>query len=165
VYGLPNAQTAAGDLQSFFATATSADQSGHRYVVRSNRSLANRTLTFGSALTPPTISTLATAPYLRLRASGTWNADYGSAIDITYRQTNRSWSVQASRGYTGAAAAYQLDIPDLSGVTGFQATWGLLPATPTPWTLTMWDTIMSGFGGTVEDAIIRFADRSGTYNP
>ncbi|MEQ1691642.1 MAG: hypothetical protein ABMA00_10170, partial [Gemmatimonas sp.] len=65
--GVPSSRTQAGDFHQFIASASTADLSAFRSVFQYNRDLANRTLTFGSALNVPTLTTSATAPYARLK--------------------------------------------------------------------------------------------------
>jgi hypothetical protein len=148
----------AGDFHRFAAFALGSDRS----VIRYFRDLSNRTIEFGPLLTLPTISTIATAPYARLRAAGTWQAEYSSSGTAFYEQDFRMWTVSFSRGYTGAGAAYQVDVPDLSGVPGFLSTWGLLTGAQTTWTLTFFDAMTSVM---TEGGGYRTAARTGSITP
>lgn len=165
VLGVPANLTQAGDLQGVFIFAGSNDQLNGRAVIQYNRDLANRTVTLGAALTTPTISTLATTPYARLRAAGPWQADYTDAVGVTFTQgSNRDWTIAASRGYYGAAATYELDIPDLSGVAGFNNAWGLLAGVTTNYSVNAYSGIQ-GLTAVAEGSLFRFGVRSGTYTP
>jgi hypothetical protein len=166
VLGVPASLTQAGDFNSaiVFAFADNGAFSTTRGVFQFNRDIAARTITLGAAAAAPTFSTLATAPYLRLRAAGTWQADYPDAVFINYSQTNRDWTIIGSRGYLGAGNSYELDIPDLSGLAGFNNAWGLVAGQPTEYNLTLY----SGFqalAAITEGATVRFAGRDGTINP
>ncbi len=140
LYGVPLARTRAGDFHVQIALATTlsgSSASQFRIATQYNRELGSRTLTLGPSLTMPTVTVSATAPYARLRTVGTWQADYGEAIGITYNQSAggvRSWTVDASRGYLGAGAGFDLDLPDFSGVSGFDNNWGLRAGLSTDWT-------------------------------
>ena len=168
VIGVPSNLTQAGDFHSVtvFATPAGTTQTNARAVIQYNRDLSNRTVNLGAMLTAPTLTTLATAPYARIRAAGPWQADYADYVAANYTQESgrRSWSIIASRGYFGGANSYELDIPDLSGVAGFQNTWGLLPGVATEYSLTAF-TGLQGLSTVVEGGTFRFGVRSGTYTP
>ena len=130
VYGVPLARTEAGDLHQVFVNAV-AGTTSIRSAAQYNRELVNRTITLGAELMMPTISTITNSPYARLRAVGTFQADYPDAVGASFTQSagaGRSWAVNASRGYLNNAAAYELALPDLSGAAGFNAVaWGSPP--------------------------------------
>lgn len=131
VYGVPSGITQAGDLHQILVSAITASGgvSTTRNIVQYNRDLAPRTLALGPALTPPTITSLGGAPYTRFSASGSWQSEYADGVGIGYTKTataSNSWTMSMSRGYVGTGAAtWSLVIPDFSGVSGFNAAWGL----------------------------------------
>jgi uncharacterized membrane protein len=136
IYGVPTARTQTGDLHYVLASAVTGTDN-IRLVAGYNRELANRTLTLGSALNAPTVSTVASAPYRRARASGTWQAEYNQGAGVAFTQsggTGRSWTLTTTFGYSGGAT-YELEVPDLSAVAGFNTLWGLQPAVSTDWSL------------------------------
>ncbi|MES2524091.1 MAG: hypothetical protein V4617_15395 [Gemmatimonadota bacterium] len=165
--GVPANLTQAGDLHTaFIAASTTGATTTTRAVLQFNRELTARTITLGAAVIAPTFSTLATAPYARIRTAGTWQADYGDAIGVSFTQSNgqRSWTLTASRAFLGATGTFELDIPDLSAVTGFNNAWGLVGGTATNYSFTMY----GGFQGITvptEGSTFRFAARSGTITP
>lgn len=163
VYGIPSAMTQTGDFHSIMAT-TYSDTLAARMAMLTHRELANRTIQFGPGLGGQSVSTVTTAPYARLRIAGTWSTTYDTGIGVSWTQesTLRNWSVDASRGYTGANAAYQLDIPDLSGVDGFQSSWGLSAGKQTSWGVT---AINAMSASSAEGASWLSATRRGSITP
>lgn len=169
VYGIPSTLTQAGDQQLVFASSID-DASGAsiRIAAQSNRDLAARTLTFGPTATAPTITVSATTPYVRLRAQGTWQTEYADAIGIAYTQAGanpRSWTINASRGYLGAGGTFDLDLPDFTGVGGFQQTWGLRTGVSTDWRFSAIGGLAGLIGGFSEGATFRVGARTGTITP
>ena len=125
---VPTGQLAAGDYHDMFAFGITPNGSV-RGVERFFRS-GNQTLTIGGALALPTVSTIGTSPYVRLRLQLSRQSEFGSAVVVDYTQqhtnlTVTSVSVTATAGYFGSGA-WGLDIPNLAGVTGWQNSWGLL---------------------------------------
>ena len=170
VYGIPVARTRAGDLHMAIALATTlsdASVTQTRLAVQYNRELANRTLTIGPSLTLPTISVSGTTPYARLKARGPWQADYGDAVGAGFTQsagTERSWTMTASRAYFGASAEFELELPDFSGVPGFDNNWGLRTGVTTTW-ITNSSGGLTSSTSIVEGASFKAATRIGTVTP
>ena len=168
LFGVPSSLTQAGDFHSatVFASATVGDLTTTRAFFQYNRDVAARTLTLGAAVTAPTFTTTATSPYARIRAQGPWQADYGDAVSASYSQGSlRSWGITASRGYFGAGSAqYDVELPDLSGVTGFNNSWGLVVGTSTQYSISTYGGF-AGLTAITEGASFRFASRSGTLTP
>ena len=139
-YGVPDAKLATGDLHSLTVFATppgSGSPSTSRVAALYFRSVTDRTVTLGSTLGVPTITTVATTPYLRLRAQLAAQSEYNRLAGIFYTQgsgaSERSVSVMMTAAYAGAAS-YDLTIPDLSAASGWNNAWGLQPAVATQWT-------------------------------
>lgn len=170
VYGIPLARTRAGDLHmaiAFAFTLSGADVTQTRLAGQYNRELANRTLTIGPSLTLPTISVSGTTPYARLKSRGPWQAEYGEAVDAEFTQstgTERSWTMTASRAYFGASAEFELELPDFSGVPGFDNNWGLRTGVTTTWTTHSIGGLTSSTS-IVEGASFKSAARIGTVTP
>ncbi|WP_411281447.1 beta strand repeat-containing protein [Gemmatimonas sp.] len=170
VYGIPLARTRPGDLHMAIAlasTVSGSDVTQTRLAAQYNRELANRTLTIGPSLTSPTISVAATTPYARLKSRGNWQAEYADGVGAGFTQSAgspRSWTMSASRGYFGASAEYELELPDFSGVAGFDNSWGLRTGVATTWTTNALGGL-SGFDAIVEGAAFRTAARIGTITP
>lgn len=162
-YGVPLARTQTGDLHYLQATAVSGTTIV-RTVGQYNRELTNRTIALGPVLNAPTIASVATAPYRRLRASGSWQTEYNQGVGATFYQTagsSRSWSITSSNAYfTGGT--FELEIPDLSGVSGFNSTWGLLTGGSVEWSLSASKVENAPIGPFVEGYRFLAGSRTGT---
>jgi hypothetical protein len=123
IYGVPTAQTINGDLHAVIATVASSDLTirATRQVIAYNRSIANRTLTFGPALPTPTVTTVAGTAPGRVRAQGTLPNEYNSGVSMDLEQTgvDRSVTIHTTRGFLGSGNAYDIQVPDLTGVVGW----------------------------------------------
>jgi hypothetical protein len=162
-YGLPAAQLASGDLHELFVTT------GTRSAILYVHSVADRTVTLGSALGAPTITTAATTPYLRLRAQLPQQTEYNRVGEASYTQnmsgTFHTVTIFMTMAYAAAATSglYDLVIPDLSGVTGFSAVWALQPGVSTRWNaIEVGGTFLLGFQRPTDGASIVTATQSGT---
>jgi hypothetical protein len=169
-YGVPDAKLVSGDLHSLTVLAFPGGSSPatSRFATLYARSVANRTVTLGSTLGVPTITTVATSPYLRLRAQLTSHSEYNVLGGIVYTQgtgaTERTVNVLMTAAYAGGSA-YDLTIPDLSGVSGWNNAWGLQPGVSTDWTEIQSGGTFNYFfpGATPTDgATVVFATRTGT---
>ncbi|MEO7522436.1 MAG: hypothetical protein ABIW79_11530, partial [Gemmatimonas sp.] len=168
VFGVPSSLTQAGDFNgiSVLAFGETGAQTTFRSIVQYNRDIAARTISLGANLTAPTFATLATTPYARIRATGSFPAEYPDFLTVGYSQNNgqRDWTIFATRAYLGAASSYELEIPDLSGVAGFQNAWGLVAGVLTDYTFAAY----SGFQGLTsitEGSTVKFAGRTGQITP
>lgn len=168
MFGVPSDKTQAGDLHWALISAStgSGANTATRTVTQFNRELTARTLTLGAAAAMPTFSTLGATPYARIRAAGTVQAEYGDAMSVFYTQANgqRAWTLLASRGFLGAAGTFELDLPDLSGVAGFDNAWGLVAGASTSYTFTV-SSGLQGLTAITEGASFKAASRSGTITP
>ena len=164
--GVPSTHTVPGDFHRFIATASTGDFLSFRSVFQFNRDLANRTLTFGAPLNLPTLTTVATAPYARLKVVGTWQAEYGEAAGTLMSQSSRSWTITGSRGYFGAASAqFDLELPDFTGTAGFLNVWGLTAGTVTQVTTTVYGAIVGTVLVVAEGNSFKTASRVQTITP
>ena len=131
---LPENKLRAGDLFELQAQAVSPGTGGPRLIVQYFRTPSDRSLTLPAALLKPTITTVATTPRLRLKAHFTPQADYDRRYGITYQQgTNLTVSVLMTAGYSALAGGYDLTVPDLNGVPGFDPAWALQAGTAILW--------------------------------
>ena len=123
LYGVPTAATIAGDLHQVVATVQTSGTGPRatRQIVTYARTLADRSVTFGPAMPAATVTAVAGAPAGRLRAVGTLPNEYNSGVslDVTQTSIDRFATVHATRGFLGAGTAYDLQMPDLSGVVGW----------------------------------------------
>lgn len=170
VYGVPANLTRAGDFHLVQATSTAIVNnfpSETRSATAFNQNLANRTLTLGPSLTLPTYATISSAPYVRVRASGTWQQEYGDQLYANFQQqisgAERNWTVFVTRAYTGAGAAYEAEIPDLASVTGWNNAWGIQSGTSVTATVLAFS---AGNATTINEGVsVLTAGRFGTYTP
>jgi hypothetical protein len=137
---LPESRLEAGDLQDLRATTGPVGN-----VVRTSavyfRSPVDRTLAFGAVPPAPAISVAAAAPSLRMRAHFVPHADYDRLTSINYQQgQNAIVSVSMSSAYAGLVGAYDLVMPDLSTVQGFDSRWTLRADGPT----LLWTSVRVG---------------------
>lgn len=133
---LPESRLRHGDLQSLMLS-TDDPGNGGRAVQLFFRTPGDRTLTFGAALVRPEVSLAATTPSPRPRASFEPQADYDRLTSILFDQTANPTVVRVSMTAAYAARSgggYELTVPDLSTVDGFDPTWSLVPGRTVAWT-------------------------------
>lgn len=169
VYGVPTNRLASSDFHFAMGFSVAQDASNQRGVYQYNRELVNRTLTLGPLLSTPTVSTVGTAPYVRLRSAGTWQTDYADGIGVTFQQgtTNsntRSWTISQSRAFL-AGASYQLEIPDLTGTSGWNTSWGLITGLETTVSTSATGGAVQAFITPSEGAAFRQASRTTRITP
>lgn len=149
VFGVPLAETVAGDLHQITATIGMAGPNGlTRQIVTYDRTLSDRTLTFGPPLAAPNVTVIGSAPTGRVRAQGTLQAEYddGVALDVSQASIARYASVHATAGYLGSTA-YDVAVPDLSAVIGWDATFQLGVGTSATWWVTGGGPSLNGADG------------------
>lgn len=175
VYGVPNSLLQNGDMHSVMIAASTTTGLGAvssmRIISTFNKQIADRTVSLGAQ--PPALSptVLGTAPYVRLSATGSWQSDYPDAVGIGFTQTagsGKSWSISVTRDYAGSSSSsWTMSMPDFSGVTGFQNSWGL-SAGEVEWAFTA-TGVLSGLNPTTgqfsEGGSWRAASRVGTITP
>ena len=135
-YALPASRLNSGELQLLMTSVVSNDQLETRTVMRHFRSAAAASLTLPPRLSVPTVTRLASAPYGRGRAVLTSQSAYDRWVQATFSTAPRHNSVLVTAGYAGASlpATWDLQMPDLSGVTGWNNAWGLTTA-PFAWSV------------------------------
>ncbi len=171
VYGVPSSLTASGDFQRTLVSAinTSGAVSGIRTVFQFNRDIAARTVTLGDPLLAPAFTPSVLQPYLRIRVQGNWQSEYGDLVSTVFSQGGgstaiRSWTILASRGYLGASLnTFDFEIPDLTGVAGFNNSWGLVSGTPTSYVVSAYNGFQ-GISTATEGSAFKVAARAGTLN-
>jgi hypothetical protein len=151
-YGVPTAQLATGDLHSLnaFATSGSSSAASVRLATLYSRTVTDRTVTLGAALSAPTTSTVASTPYLRLRAQLAAQSEYNRFGGVSYSQSPggnlaRSASVYATSAVAGASG-FDLTIPDLSAAAGWDNAWGLQAGTATAYSVFATGGTATGLG-------------------
>ena len=126
-YALPEARLLAGDLQVLTASTSGASPEGARSATVYFRAPTDRTLVLGAGLVPPVFATVATTPSLRLRAQFTEQSDYNRETGIAYQEgATTIVAVSMTPAYaTRSGAGYDLVIPELGQVPGFNPAWAL----------------------------------------
>jgi len=122
-YPLPDSLLRSDDLHQLAIFA--GNETSARFAVLYLRQPAgDSTVTFGPPLTTPTVTSLGTTPYLRLRAQLPSQSAYNAATSFELGQSGREFVVLATAAYRGGApASWTLDVPDLSSA-GYDANWG-----------------------------------------
>lgn len=141
VYGVPLAQTIAGDLHQVIITANTTGPTpgsvlrASRQIVTYARTIADRNISFGPAMPAPTVSVITGGPGGRVRVQGSLPTEYntGVAFDITQTTTAKFATVTATRAFLGAGSNYDIQIPDLSGAIGWDTDFQLVPGIATNW--------------------------------
>ncbi|HKV52110.1 MAG TPA: hypothetical protein VJO52_13025 [Gemmatimonadaceae bacterium] len=141
---IPPAKLLTGEFQLLSAT-TAPTASSSRNTGIWIKTVTNRALAFGPALSPATVSTAGSTPYYRPRIRVLSQTQYNKGVSVSFNQAsaNRVASIFATAAYFGAApATWDVSLPDLHTVTGFLTAWGPKTSQVTKWTL-------AGFGGTL----------------
>ena len=141
-YGVPASMLTAGDLHFAAAFVFSGDTGEFRGSGLYFEQPIDRTLTLGSPLPVPDVTTASATPYLRLRATGSLTTAYNRFVRVLFGQPGRSAMIEASSAYLAGATTYDLAIPDFTGVPGWTDDWALSQGvTPT-------GSFVTGFGFT-----------------
>ena len=139
IYGIPLAQTIAGDLHQVVATINTvgipaaAPNRGSRQIITYARTLTNnRTLAFGPAMPAPTVTAVVPG---RLRAVGTLPTEYsaGVSFDVTQTSTARYATVHTTRDFLNTAGTYDVQMPDLSSAIGWDTQFAIRTGVSTNW--------------------------------
>jgi len=152
--GLPDAVLQPGDLHVIEITATPTGGSSARAAIllRHSATFDVDAVTFGPTLNQPTVKSLGTSPYLRLRAQLASQANYNVAAVAEFAQSANSVSVASTANYAnGTPANWVLDIPDLTAA-GYDPTWGLKSGLSVDWQVTAASgAVLPFFGATPVD--------------
>jgi len=134
VYSVPSARMVAGDLHELQIEANQPNFFSGRVNVAYLGALADRTEALSPALSSPSVSTLTSTPYLRLRGQLPVQAEYPSAARFIYFQdggaaTDRLLFIVLTKGFLGATPSSTWDVvtPDFGTIFGFNPTW--MPST------------------------------------
>lgn len=177
-YGVPADRLEAGDLH-FLQVATTQLNPAPGQVPATRqagigfREMQDRTVTLGPSLASPTVTSVGTAANARLRAQWTLQPEYNRFVYFVASQfgasgDGRQVSVAATEAYLQGATMADLEVPDLSGLDGWQSRWSLLGGVSTTW-----NASGSGWQGTgfinfpelVDGTVYRSATRSGQLTP
>lgn len=167
-FAVPASRTAVGDLHALFAFATTVSggvtTAARGITAWSRDPAANTTLTLGSLLAPPSVTTVASAPYARIRSVMSRLGEYDNAWSAAFTQPARSVTIELTQGYMANNGAFDVTVPDFTAVTGWQNAWGLVAGVSTGWNVSAFGWVV-GSGGNSEGAITRVSYRNGTITP
>jgi len=165
IWGLPTAFRRASDLHEVIAITSHL--TAPRLITRYTQAITGAVdPAFGPLLDPTTVTVVGSGP-VRLRATGTWQPEYnwGGAATFTQSTGSRSVTITGSRAALGAGASYTLEIPDFTGVPGWNPTWMLQSGIQTAHTVSL-TGIKSGAGIAPADGTdLLTAQRIGTITP
>jgi hypothetical protein len=165
IYGVPSARRVGNDLHFLNVTATPA--TGPTNVRTRNigllfAAMGPKSVTFGAALSAPTVTSLGSQrTQVQLPVQAEYNRYW--VFDLQQPNADRQITIEATGGWLGGGATLTLAMPNLSAVTGWNATWALNTGN-TNWTVTAtgWDAA-GGITSTpfVDGALYRSATQQG----
>jgi hypothetical protein len=130
IFGVPIALTESDDVHALVLSASPDGGVTLRGSSLHYRNPADKNLALGPPLSTPTVTAVATTPSLRFRADLPAQTQYGSFAYASFTQApppstgfvapNVVWVV-VTAGYAGLPTTWALEIPDLSGISGFPA--------------------------------------------
>jgi hypothetical protein len=132
--GVPASVQSPGDLHGLFVEVT-APNTLRRLLTAFHRA-ENRSVALGPQLPAPTLSVVASSPYLRHRMLLPRQSEYNSEVVGRFVQqaTQATSEVAATAGYfAGSPPEWDLTVPDLTAAAGFDPAWGLRPGAATQW--------------------------------
>jgi hypothetical protein len=134
--GVPDSLLQPGDLHALELIATPANSLSFRIGVLLQHSIMADTtdsVTFGPSLNQPTVTSVATSPYLRLHVQLASQNAYGDAANASFGQSSNSVGVMVTAAYAGSTPPnWTIDIPDLTGA-GYDPAWALKSGTAVDW--------------------------------
>jgi hypothetical protein len=130
---LPEERLRPTDLEELSASTRGVAPSSRITTSVYFRTPIDRALEFGPEIIPPAFTTVATTPTLRVRAQFVPQSAYDRAALIAYQQDTIQVSVSMTAVYATLTGGFDLTIPELSGVAGFQPAWALHPGGDLRW--------------------------------
>ncbi|HTJ22969.1 MAG TPA: hypothetical protein VL383_11275, partial [Gemmatimonadaceae bacterium] len=130
---VPDSLLQPGDLHAVTVFAGTGTTTSFRLAVIFRHSAVPDTVTFGPALNQPTVTSLGTSPYLRLRAQVASQSEYNGGANAQFTQNANAVDVTVTAGYAGGVpATWTVDIPDLTSA-GYDPAWGTKSGSPVDW--------------------------------
>ena len=137
IYGIPLTQTQVGDLHQVVLTiGTLTTRRASRQVITYSRTIGDRSVSFGPVLPTPAVTSVSIPGAGMLRATGTVPTEYNSGVTLDVKSTGafaRFATVQTTRGFLGGTGTYDVRMPDLTQVFGWDTTWSIRPGDTTNW--------------------------------
>jgi hypothetical protein len=134
-FALPQGRLLGSEVQGLRVTTDAASPSRRSADVYF-RSPVDRLVTLGAPVVAPVISSATATPSAQVRARFVGQAAYDRVTFINYQQGSSSAlvSVGMTPAYAAASGAgYDLVVPDLTGVAGFDPAWTLRPGVKLLW--------------------------------
>jgi len=140
-YGVPAARLQPGDLHLVVARAApdDEDEDRSRTTLRMVANPVDLTIPLGPELTQPTVQSLGGTGYARARAVYPIQSAYARLWFADFQQSgqDRYTTVQMTREFRGSSSGtVTLEVPDFSGVSDWNPTWGLQFGNLVEWTFT-----------------------------
>ena len=165
---IPDEHLDAGDLQSITMNAAPVGATVRSASVYF-RSARDQTLRFGVLPHAPALTVAATSPALRTSAEFSVDHDYDRLTSISYQQGQTTFvTVSMTAAYAASHTnTYDLLIPALNDVDGFDSHWALKPGAPLLWTATrVGGSLNVGLNAIpVDGSTRRSATQGGNFNP
>jgi len=132
-FALPESRLQPGDVQVLHVSAVNQTAVAVDVYYRAP---TDRTIDFGAPLIAPTVSVIGTASSPRIRARFVMQPDYDQLTSMTYLEASSASRIVVSMtpGYAAIAGGYNVDVPDLVSVPGFDPAWGLTHGHEVAWT-------------------------------
>ena len=129
-YGAPASAIVAGDLHELYVETIAQDPTLYRAAHAYFSAPADRTIALPPTLNAPTVSTVSTSPFVRLRGQLESQSAYGNVARFRFGQGSAGASkevrVEMTAAFAGGMpATWDLSIPDMSAASGFNAGWML----------------------------------------
>ncbi len=127
IYAVPNALRAAADRDAFAVQIGPDDGTGYidvknfRTVWLFGQTPGDVSVAAPAALTAPTATVAATAPYVLVRTQWAFDTVFNQVLLGTFTQGTRIWAVEVLPGH---GASVDLTLPNFSGLAGWSNTWG-----------------------------------------
>jgi hypothetical protein len=169
--GLPDSLLRPGDFHKVFIGAGPASGTTFRFaelLIHSINTTQPLPISFGPRVTGANVTSLAAAPYVRLRGQVSSQSTYNSGAEAQFEQDLRTVTLDMTTTYLGSApATWTLDTPDLSAA-GYDPNWALKPGSGARWVMTaISGTVLPFLGGTPVDGAQIFGagaqDSSSTF--
>jgi hypothetical protein len=134
-FGAPASQLEGNDIHIIAANTGSSGEGTHRTRYRFAAEPGDLAIALPAPIDEPTLEAVATAPYVRLSVAPTDTAGM-SLYQIEFfavGDETRYWNDRATAGWLDGAGADGLVTPDLSGLDGWDDSWGVATAATLRW--------------------------------
>lgn len=161
-YGAPAAQLAAGEAHvigvSAVRTVGGVDQS--RFATEVFSAPVDHSMTLG-----PALGSVSVTGSSRPSATYSVQSDYDGLFEVVFSQPGARVDILATKAYLGSSPGNSITIamPNLTGVSGFSAEWGMIPGFSGTWQFLATNASIAIF--TTQALSYRGAERVATFTP